>query len=130
MHETEASNAALKARVKASESKENAMRSELAELRERARDLAVKNGLMQHDIAHLTSALSVRHSATSYPPGNPWSIFNTSGSAKDTGCLASRAAAVGGARRLAHALPRTQSLPWGTRHQEQCPYPHATFQIR
>ena len=59
VHETEASNATLKAKVKASESKENAMRSELAELRERARDLAVKNGLMQHDIAHLTSALAV-----------------------------------------------------------------------
>ena len=58
--ETEASNAALKARVKASESKENAMRHELTELRERARELAVKNGLMQHDIAHLTSALAVR----------------------------------------------------------------------
>lgn len=59
--ETEASNAALKAKVKASESKENTLRHELAELRERARELAVKNGLMQHDIAHLTSALAVRY---------------------------------------------------------------------
>ena len=58
--ETEASNAALKAKVKTAESKENAMRHELTELRERARELAVKNGLMQHDIAHLTSALAVR----------------------------------------------------------------------
>ena len=58
--ETEASNAALKAKVKASESKENAMRHELAELRERARELAVKSGLMQNDIAYLTSALAVR----------------------------------------------------------------------
>ncbi|CAL5225656.1 g8514 [Coccomyxa viridis] len=68
--ETEASNAALKARVKASESKENAMRHELTELRERARELAVKNGLMQHDIAHLTSALAERRQARQLEPGH------------------------------------------------------------
>ena len=62
--ETEASNAALKAKVKTSEAKENALRSELSELHERAGELAVKNGLMQHDIAHLTSALAVRPART------------------------------------------------------------------
>lgn len=64
----EASNAALKAKVKAAESKENAVRSELAQLQERARDLAVRNGLMQHDVAHLTSALAVRCARTRNVP--------------------------------------------------------------
>ena len=57
--DAEASNAKLKAKVKASEVMESAVHSELAELRERAHELAVKNELMQHDIACLTSTLVV-----------------------------------------------------------------------
>ncbi len=59
IQEIEATNAALRAKAKASDSKEASTRSELTELKEHARMLALKNELMQHDVAHLTSALVV-----------------------------------------------------------------------
>lgn len=58
--ETEASNTALKAKARASELKERTTCRELEQLKECVRELTVKNGRMQHDIARLTSALAVR----------------------------------------------------------------------
>ncbi|CAL5226705.1 g9556 [Coccomyxa viridis] len=61
--ETEASNTALKAKARASELKERTTCRELEQLKECVRELTVKNGRMQHDIARLTSALAERRQA-------------------------------------------------------------------
>lgn len=58
--EAEAANTALKAKARASKSKESTMCRELEQLKECVHELTIKNGLLPHDIAHLTSALAVR----------------------------------------------------------------------
>lgn len=62
--EAEASNTALKAKARASELKERTTCRELEQLKECVRELTVKNGRMQHDIARLNSALAVRAAST------------------------------------------------------------------
>ena len=58
--EAEASITALKAKARASNLKKSTMCRELEQLKECVRELTLRIGRMQHDIARLTSTLAVR----------------------------------------------------------------------